>query len=757
MGKPTGKKKENVGDKPGNANSKPPRPTDRNSKAFDEDTAIFINMSQELKEEGKRLFQKRDHEGALLKYEKALKLLPRNHIDVAHLHSNMASCYMQLGMGGYPQAINECNLALEAHPRYTKALLKRARCYEALNWFDLALKDLSTVLSLETNNLSALEILDSVKNTMREKGVNIDEKELGLTTLKLPPAARFRKIVKEKLRKKKNKKVEEKVDQVAQVDQVPQVDQVHQVDQVPQVDQVHQVTQVPQIDQVHQVTQVPQVPQVDQVEDKEVTTIEEDKLFVEPAKEKPVSKTVKLVFGEDIRWAELPTNCSIKLVSKIVRDRFHSLRGVLVKYRDQEGDLITITTTKELRAVEASSHLQGSLRLYITEVSPDQEPIYKETENQEALPELDKRTTTVEDWIIQFARLFKNQVGVDSDSYLDLHELGMKLYSEAMEDTVTGENAQELFDIAADKFQEMAALALFNWGNIHMSRARKQLFLPEDGSREVLLLRIKDAYEWAEKEYKKAEIRYEEALNVKPDFYESFLALGQQQFEQAKLCWYYAMASRSKIDLESSFSSEVLQLYNKAEDSMEKGMMMWEEMEEQRLNGLSKSEKYKSELGKMGLERLYSEIPADEAAELASNMRSQIYLLWGTILYERSVVEYKLELPTWEECLEVSVDKFDLAGASQTDIAVMIKNHCSNETAQEGFGFGFKIDEIVQAWNEIFDCFNFLVFFFPRTEDVSSRGLVVLIVIFLHSRQDWLSNNNGYLGRRRKFYKYFIL
>ncbi|XP_022940270.1 protein PHOX1-like isoform X1 [Cucurbita moschata] len=715
MGKPTGKKKENVGDKPGNANPKPPRPSDRNLKAFDEDTAIFINMSQELKEEGKRLFQKRDHEGALLKYEKALKLLPRNHIDVAHLHSNMASCYMQLGMGGYPQAINECNLALEAHPRYTKALLKRARCYEALNWFDLALKDLSTVLSLETNNLSALEILDSVKNTMREKGVNIDEKELGLTTLKLPPAARFRKIVKEKLRKKKNKKVEEKVDQVPQVPQVHQVTQVPQVNQVPQVPQVTQVTQVPQVNQVPQVPQVPQVnqvpqvdqvnqvPQVDQVEDKEVTTVEEDKLFVEPAKEKPVSKTVKLVFGEDIRWAELPTNCSIKLVSKIVRDRFHSLRGVLVKYRDQEGDLITITTTKELRAVEASSHLQGSLRLYITEVSPDQEPIYKETENQEALPELDKRTTTVEDWIIQFARLFKNQVGVDSDSYLDLHELGMKLYSEAMEDTVTGENAQELFDIAADKFQEMAALALFNWGNIHMSRARKQLFFPEDGSREVLLLRIKDAYEWAEKEYKKAEIRYEEALNVKPDFYESFLALGQQQFEQAKLCWYYAMASRSKIDLESSFSSEVLQLYNKAEDSMEKGMMMWEEMEEQRLNGLSKSEKYKSELGKMGLERLYSEIPADEAAELASNMRSQIYLLWGTILYERSVVEYKLELPTWEECLEVSVDKFDLAGASQTDIAVMIKNHCSNETAQEGFGFGFKIDEIVQAWNEMYD------------------------------------------------------
>ncbi|XP_022149503.1 protein PHOX1 [Momordica charantia] len=687
MGKPTGKKKENVAEKPGNANPKLARSSDRNSKAFDEDTAIFINMSQELKEEGNRLFQKRDHEGAMLKYEKALKLLPRSHIDVAHLHSNMAACYMQLGLGEYPRAINECNLALEAHPRYSKALLKRARCYEALSRFDLALRDVNTVLSLEANNLSALEILESIKNTMREKGIDFDEKEIGLASVKLPPAARLRKVVKEKLRKKKNKKVEEKADDKLVVEE-----------------------------------KVDQVAQADQVEDKEVTkvTIEEDKLSVQPVEEKPVSKTVKLVFGDDIRWAQLPTNCSMKLVREIVRDRFPSLKGVLVKYRDQEGDLVTITTTEELRSVEASGQLQGSLRLYITEVSPDQEPVYKDIENLEVIPEVDKErsnavvngdtekdkesvkgTTLVEDWIVQFARLFKNHVGVDSDSYLDLHELGMKLYSEAMEDSVTGDSAQEIFKIAADKFQEMAALAFFNWGNVHMSRARKQVFFPEDGSRETLLLRIKDAYEWARKEYKKAEMRYEEALNVKSDFYEGYLALGQQQFEQAKLCWYYAVASRTKIDLDSNFSAEVLQLYNKAEDSMEKGMLMWEEMEEQRLNGLSKSEKYRSELQKMGLERLFSEIPADEAEELATNMRSQIYLLWGTLLYERSVVEYKIELPTWEECLEVAVEKFELAGASQTDIAVMIKNHCSNDTALEGFGF--KIDEIVQAWNEMYD------------------------------------------------------
>ncbi|KAE9609253.1 putative 43kDa postsynaptic protein [Lupinus albus] len=669
MGKPTGKKKD-----PQTSISK----AKRASKAFDEDTAVFINMSQELKEEGNKLSQKKDHEGAMLKYEKALNLLPNNHIDVAHLHTSMATCYMQLGLGEYPRAINECNLALQVSPRYSKAMLKRAKCYEALNRLDLALRDVYLVLTVEPNNVSALEFRESLKKTMEEKGISVDEENdialYNTVQVQQPPAPVVQKVVKEKVKKKRGKKSEDKV--VGEVD-------------------------------------------LSLVKDKkEVTdTIEAGKLMVEAVKEENVvSRTVKLVFGEDIRWAQLPVNCSMKLVRDVVRDRFPGFKGVLVKYRDEEGDLVTITTTDELRLAESSAHTMGSIRLYITEASPEQEPSYDgitkgvevrtdgrkssdgiENGGVEEGKGLSNRKTTVEDWLIQFARLFKNHVGFDSDSYLDTHELAMKLYAEAMEDTVTSDDAQELFEIAADKFQEMAALALFNWGTVHLSRARNQAFFSDVGSREYSIDHIKAAYEWAQKEYKKAELRYEEALKIKPDFYEGYLALGHQQFEQARLCWCYVMAL--KMDLEGGSADEVLLLYNKAEDCMEKGLLMWEEIEEQRLNGLSKSDKYKALLEKMGLDNIFNEISSDETSEEAAKMKSQVYLLWGTLLYERSVVEYKLGLPTWEECLEVAVEKFELAGASATDIAVIIKNHCSNETSLEGF----KIDEIVQAWNEMYD------------------------------------------------------
>ncbi|MCI16222.1 putative heat shock protein 70 (HSP70)-interacting protein, partial [Trifolium medium] len=92
-----GRKKKQVGEtseENGNHN----KVEDKSSNAYDNDTMIFICKAQELKEEGNRMFQKRDLQGAMVKYEKALKLLPTNHIDVSYVRSNMAACYMQMGL-----------------------------------------------------------------------------------------------------------------------------------------------------------------------------------------------------------------------------------------------------------------------------------------------------------------------------------------------------------------------------------------------------------------------------------------------------------------------------------------------------------------------------------------------------------------------------------------------------------------------------------------------------------------------------------
>ncbi|XP_058111438.1 protein PHOX1-like [Magnolia sinica] len=657
MGKPSSKKKHQDGGKSGDSAVK------RNTKAFDEDMTVFINMSQELKEEGGKLFQKRDYEGAILKYEKALKLLPRNHTDIIYLHCNIATCYMKMSPGEYHNAINECNLALEVSPKYSKALLKRAKCYEALNKLELAYRDTNMVLSLQPSNLKALEISKRLQKGLEKKGLRVEE--IGSASEYMGPDSPQFKIAKVKSRKKKSRKTE----------------------------------------------------------DKGSTT--EDKVVVEEscnAKEE-APRTAKLVFGEDIRSAQLPGHCSILQLREIVRNRFPGSTAMLIKYKDQEGDLVTITTTEELRWAEASADPQGSVRLYLAEVDPEQEPSFFEESNngvEVAESEMNQKTVSengstrlggengsiyVDDWIIEFARMFKNHVGFNSDTCLDLHELGMRLYSEAMEDAMTSEEAQELFEIAEGKFQEMAALALFNWGNVHMSRARKRVVLMEDALKETIHMQVQSAYEWAHGEYEKANERYKEAIKIKPNFYEGFLALGLQQFEQAKLTWYFAVGS--KVDLDTWPYEGMLSLFDHAEDSIAKGSEMWEVQEMQRLDELAKPDKEKQLLKKMGMDELYKDVSTDEAAEQASNMRSQINILWGTLLYERSVIEFKLGLDFWEDCLEAAIEKFELAGASRIDTAVMRKNHCSNVTAQEGLVF--KIDEIVQAWNEMYDAKRWLI------------------------------------------------
>ncbi|KAK4792364.1 hypothetical protein SAY86_022799 [Trapa natans] len=662
-------------------------------KSIDEDTAAFIAISQELKDEGNRLFQKRDYTGAMLKYEKALKLLPSVHIEVSYIRSNMAACYMQMGLSEYPRAINECNLALEVTPKYSKALLKRAKCYEGLNRIDLALRDTDSVLTMEPNNLMALEIAARLKASLEERGQAVVDS----ASIELPPkyedvhpsAFKAAKKFREKVHRKRNR-----------VKKAPSLQQ-RNGNQALNDNAEEKIEEKKAVDKAVVVEKIMNV------------------------KNEVSKRKVKLIFGEDIRWAHLPIGCSLLHVREVIQDRFPSCHTFLIKYRDLEGDLVTITSDEEMRWAEALTESHGSLRLYVVEASPVQDTfcgdlsIKKGANNHKVIPggtvlsekgdlikskEPQRKPTCIEDWIVHFALMFKNHVGLDLDEYLDLHDLGMKVYSEALEETVTGEEAQGLFGMAAEKFQEMAALALFNWGNVHMSRARKGVHLNEDDSVDPSLLieKIKITYEYAQEEYRMARTRYEEALKVKPEFYEAHLAIGQNLFEQVRLSWYFAVGNN--VDLQNwPSSTEILELYNQAEDCMERGMQMREETENRRLSRSLNASLTKIEINKLGLEELLSDVPSKEglATEKDSSVTKQIHLLWGALLYERSVVEFKLRLPLWHECLEVAIEKFNLAGASTTDIAVMVKSHCSNDSITEGVGF--KMDEIVQAWNEMYE------------------------------------------------------
>ncbi|PQQ21145.1 uncharacterized protein Pyn_04468 [Prunus yedoensis var. nudiflora] len=326
----------------------------------------------------------------------------------------------------------------------------------------------------------------------------------------------------------------------------------------------------------------------------------------------------------------MPVNCTFRVLREAVTKRFPSSKSVLIKYKDNDGDLVTITSTAELRLAESCADRVipedpeidkadsiGMLRLHIVDVTPEQEPPLLEEEEEKAAEnegikedesnsnsslsesvleagdyETDKvekeaqkekpgasedpecKELEMDDWLFEFSQLFRSHVGIDPDAHIDLHELGMELCSEALEEAVTSEEAQGLFDKAASKFQEVAALAFFNWGNVYMCAARKRIPLDESAGKEVVESQLQTAYDWVKEKYSLAREKYEEALLIKPDFYEGLLALGQQQFEMAKLHWSFALAK--KIDLSSCDSTEMLNLFDSAEEKMKVATEMWE-------------------------------------------------------------------------------------------------------------------------------------------------------------------------------------
>ncbi|XP_027331808.1 protein CLMP1 [Abrus precatorius] len=715
------------------------------------DSSIFLKKAHELKEEGNRRFLNQDYAGALEQYENALRLTPKTHPETAVFHSNRAACLMQMKPIDYEAVIAECTMALQVQPRFVRALLRRARAFEAVGKYEMALQDVQFLLTADPNHRDALEIAQRLRTAVgprQEAQQDLHSRPspaaLGASAVRGAPIAGLGPCLPARPAQKKG--ANSAVGSVLSPNN-NKLDKSQPV--LPTENGPETKSQLPKL--ALKPSNGSAKPRNPKKEDHKEQSSHASGILGKHSEVAIKWRPLKLVYDHDIRLAQMPVNCGFRVLRDIVSKRFPSSSSVLIKYKDSDGDLVTITSTDELRLAESSvdSHLLkepeadksdsvSMLRLHIVEVSPEQEPPLLEEEEEKPVEnegtkgeesgshsslgesvsevpdtEVDKigknapkeksgapgdtecKEVEMDDWLFEFAQLFRSHVGIDPDAHIDLHELGMELCSEALEETVTSEEAQDLFDKAASKFQEVAALAFFNWGNVHMCAARKRIPLDESAGKEVVAEQLQVAYDWVKEKYSLAREKYEEALLIKPDFYEGLLALGQQQFEMAKLHWSFALAK--KIDLSGWDSKETLQLFDSAEEKMKAATDMWEKLEEQRAKELKDPNATKKEEllrrrkkqgggteGEPSSVGGQGDISAEEAAEQAAVMRSQIHLFWGNMLFERSQVECKLGMSGWKENLDAATERFKLAGASEADISMVLKNHCSNGDAREG-------------------------------------------------------------------------
>eukprot|EP00271_Cylindrocystis_brebissonii_P016755 TRINITY_DN4117_c0_g1_i1.p1 TRINITY_DN4117_c0_g1~~TRINITY_DN4117_c0_g1_i1.p1 ORF type:complete len:983 (+),score=292.03 TRINITY_DN4117_c0_g1_i1:160-3108(+) len=131
------------------------------AKADELDTPL--KKASGLKEEGNELFNAKKYAEALATYSAAIKLVPQGHKDRAVLHSNRAACLLLVKPVAYDMVITECTLALSCNPRFTKALIRRARAYEALHQWGRAEEDAKGLLQIDPKSNDALLILSRVE------------------------------------------------------------------------------------------------------------------------------------------------------------------------------------------------------------------------------------------------------------------------------------------------------------------------------------------------------------------------------------------------------------------------------------------------------------------------------------------------------------------------------------------------------------------------------------------------------------------
>ena len=255
----------------------------------------------------------------------------------------------------------------------------------------------------------------------------------------------------------------------------------------------------------------------------------------------------------------------------------------------------------------------------------------------------------------------------------------MEKCNEALEAPVTMKDADEMLTSASDKFQEAAALALFNWGNVHMCAARKTM----DGGRDPPLeeggppgaaIATADKFDDVVARLEQAKGRYEAALKVKPDFHDASIALAQRRYERARLLC--AAAGLSGDGNKPTKGHDGKKRSAEAEAEFEAACKDFLTV----LGQLPEAPAKKPEeaAAAAGGEKKEGEAAAGEAGGEAvaeePSMRAQVLVMWGNTLFEHSQMCARLS-KEWRPLLDDAIAKFKDAGCAQADIDQALKVH----------------------------------------------------------------------------------
>ncbi|XP_045188844.2 tetratricopeptide repeat protein 1-like [Mercenaria mercenaria] len=144
----------------------------------DEEKEERRNSAQTLKEEGNDLFRCGSYKSAIRTYSRALRTCPLKYAkDRAIMYSNRGACKMRLE--DLEESIRDCSKALDLHPHYMKALMRRAELYEKTEKLDEALADYQKILELDPSQHTARAACVKLPDQIKERNEKLKEEMMG--------------------------------------------------------------------------------------------------------------------------------------------------------------------------------------------------------------------------------------------------------------------------------------------------------------------------------------------------------------------------------------------------------------------------------------------------------------------------------------------------------------------------------------------------------------------------------------------------
>merc|ERR1719471_1055242 len=118
------------------------------------------------KEEGNTAFKAGNLDEAYKLYSEALLIDPCNRSTNAKLHFNRATVAAKQKKTG--ECITDCDKALELDPNYTKAALRRAKCYMDTEQYEEAIRDYEKILKSDKGNMEYRQLLQEAKLELKK-------------------------------------------------------------------------------------------------------------------------------------------------------------------------------------------------------------------------------------------------------------------------------------------------------------------------------------------------------------------------------------------------------------------------------------------------------------------------------------------------------------------------------------------------------------------------------------------------------------